>query len=107
MIPEIDIIGGLGWIIGLIAGGLISIMTYIWSGDRKRLSLLEEDRNKFIPRIEAETMVQKVSQDLSSCRTNIVGVIDKRYDEIRADIRELRDLFIRPWNGRERRDKDS
>ena len=52
-------------------------------------------------------MVQKVSYDLSLCRTNIVNVIDKRHDEIREDIRELRDLFIRPWNGRERRDKDS
>ena len=81
-------------------------MTYIWSGDRKRLSELEDKISKFIPRTEAETMILKVSQDLNSCRSSIVDVIDKRYDEIREDIREIRDLFARPWNGRERRSKD-
>ena len=95
-----------GWIAALVTTAFTGLAWYIWRGDRERLRIVEEKVNHAITKPEVEQIVKRVEADVNEQHKSIVGIIDKRHEELREDIRDLRNIMTGGWDGRNRRNKD-
>lgn len=105
-IEDISIIRGLGWLVGLIASAFTGLIWYLYRTDRSRIKRLEEQVARAITKPEVEIIVERVERDFRQEHQTIIGIIEKRHDELRQDLRDLRSVLTgngNHWNGPDRR----
>lgn len=102
-INEDTLIRGMWWVIVTISGAFLTLLGYFWKGDRKRLKTLEEQVSQAITKEEVDVIVADVKREFRQEHQSIITQIDRRHDELREDIRDLRNMLSKPWNGQDKR----
>lgn len=105
-ITDNAIINGLWGALVLVAGILTRLVYKITAKLFQRLKTVEEQVSHAITKTEVEDIVASVKSEFKQEHRDIIHIIDRRHEEIREDIREIRDLIVRPWSGPERRKRE-
>ena len=95
-----------GWIAAFITTTFLGLAWYVWKGDRERLRIVEERVSHAITKPEVDQIVSRIEVDFHAEHKSIVNIIDRRHEELREDIRDLRNVITGGWDGRNRRSKD-
>lgn len=95
-----------GWIAAFISTSFLGLAWYIWRGDRERIRQLEIKVNNAITKPEVDQIVDRIEMEFHAEHKSIVNIIDRRHEELREDIRDLRNVITGGWDGRNRRSKD-
>lgn len=98
------------WVFGGITTLLATLYWYIWKGDRRRLKALEEQMSKAVTKHEVEIIVGKVQDRFREEHKGLFEKIESVHEEIRInkqeireDIRDLRDTLTTKYAGADRR----
>lgn len=97
-----------------ITGGIITILSglawYIWKGDRRRLKVVEEKMAQAVTKHEVEVIVGKVQDRFREEHKDLFEKIESVHveirinkQEIREDIKELREALTTKYAGADRR----
>lgn len=98
------------YVFGGIATLLGTLYWYIWKGDRRRLKVLEEKMASAVTKHEVEVIVGKVQDRFRDEHKGLAEKIESVHQaliinkqEIREDIKELRDALTTKYAGADRR----
>lgn len=98
------------WVFGGIATLLATLYWYIWKGDRRRLKSLEEKMAQAVTKHEVEVIVGKVQDRFREEHKDLFEKIESVHveirinkQEIREDIKELREALTTKYAGADRR----
>ena len=98
------------YVFGGIATLLAALYWYIWKGDRRRLKVLEEQMSKSVTKHEVEIIVGRVQDRFREEHSELYKKIETVHDdirtnkqEIREDIRDLREALTTKYAGADRR----
>lgn len=100
------------WVFGIVAALLGTLYWYIWRGDRRRLTALEEQMSKAVTKPEVEFIVSKIQERFHAEHKGLFDKIETVHDEVRLgrqemreDIRDLREALTSKYAGSDRRSK--
>lgn len=98
------------WIFGGTTTVLATLAWYIWKGDRRRLNVLEEKWMTAVTKHEVEMIVGKVQDRFREEHNVLFQKIESVHQEImmnrqdiREDIRDLREALTSQYAGADRR----
>lgn len=95
-----------------ITGLLASLYWYVWKGDRRRLKVLEDQMSKAVTEHQVEVIVGRVQDRFRDEHQGLFEKIETVHEEVmlgrqemREDIRDLREALTSKYAGADRRNK--
>jgi len=104
------IIGWLWWAVTAVLGGIVFLLGFIYSADKKqmnadraRIKTLEEKMSQAATMPQVKELVDEVKEEFKGDHTTILIAIGDSHEQTREYIRDMFDAREGKWNGRNRR----